>query len=93
MTESVSSTFYDRNYGWILLIFALSIPAVACGIYINEQSNNNNIKQWLPKDDLEETKIYDEFRRHFGTDEYAIVSWKGCTLDDPRLQRLCKISP
>ena len=61
MTEPVSSTFYDRNYGWILLIFVLSIPAVACGIYINEKSNNNNIKQWLPKDDLEETKTYKEF--------------------------------
>ena len=92
MTEPVSSTFYDRNYGWILLIFVLSIPAVACGIYINEKSNNNNIKQWLPKDDLEETKTYKEFCRHFGTDEYAIVSWKGCTLDDPRLQRFAKLA-
>ena len=92
MTEPVSSTFYNRSYGWILIIFALSLPAIAYGIYINEQSNNNNIKQWLPKDDLEETKIYAEFRKHFGTDEYAIVSWKGCTLDDPRLPRFAKLA-
>jgi predicted RND superfamily exporter protein len=90
MTESARSTFYDRYYGWILLVFALSIVPIVMGVIKSEETNNNNIKQWLPKD-LDETKVYEEFRKHFGTDEYAIVSWKGCTLDDPRLAHFAEL--
>ena len=91
MTEPARSTFYDRYYGWILLVFVISLPAVVYGVIKSEETNNNNIKQWLPKD-LDETKIYDYFRRHFGTDEYAIISWKGCTLDDPRLKQFAELA-
>ena len=90
MSESKRSTFYDRCYLWILVASLLSLYPITLGVIKSEETNNNNIKQWLPED-LDETKIYDEFRTHFGTDEYAIVSWQGCTLTDPRLSEFASL--
>jgi len=90
MSESNRSTFYDRSYLWILVASLLSLYPITLGVIKSEETNNNNIKQWLPED-LDERKIYDEFRTHFGTDEYAIVSWQGCTLTDPRLTEFASL--
>ena len=43
------------------------------------------VEAWLPGDDDARTK-YREFREQFGEDQYLIVSWPSCKIDDPRLQ-------
>ena len=78
-------SFYARWGIWIMLVAALLLPVVVWGAVRAAQSNNNNIKQWLPKD-MPETEVYRGFKDQFGTDEYAVVSWKGCTLADERLE-------
>ena len=92
MSESNRSTFYDRFYLWILIASLVSIYPITLSVIKSEETNNNNIKQWLPENNFDETKIYAEFRAHFGTDEYAIVSWKGCTLTDPRLPEFASLA-
>ncbi len=81
-----SPTFYQRHYLWVIAIFVLGIPALVWGMILSNRSNNNNIKQWLPGE-IDATQDYYFFVDHFGTDEFALVSWRGCTLDDPRLTR------
>ena len=50
------------------------------------QSNTEDVLQWLP-DNSEARHEYDEFAQKFGTDDFLIVTWPGCTLDDPRLEQ------
>ena len=83
------STFYERYYLLVTVAFFAGIPLLVWGMTLAHESNNNNIKQWLPSE-LEATQDYDYFVKHFGTDEFALVSWEGCTLDDPRLDRFIK---
>ncbi|MBC20231.1 MAG: hypothetical protein CMJ74_08210 [Planctomycetaceae bacterium] len=92
MSELNRSSFYDRFYLWIFIASLISIYPITLSVIKSEETNNNNIKQWLPKDNFDETKIYAAFRAHFGTDEYAIVSWTGCTLTDPRLSEFASFA-
>lgn len=46
-------------------------------------------RQWLPSGDLA-VQEYDQFRKWFGEDQFVLLSWEGCTLDDPRLPRLAE---
>ncbi|MFV1967722.1 MAG: RND family transporter [Pirellulaceae bacterium] len=70
-----------------LILFALSVPLVIFGAVGALRSTSNDPRQWLPRA-FAETDKYEWFQHHFGTDEIAVVSWPGCTLDDPRVERL-----
>ncbi|MEX2212527.1 MAG: MMPL family transporter [Phycisphaeraceae bacterium] len=77
-------SFHQRYGSHIVILLLVLAPIVAWGLVKAQQSSNNNIRQWLPSD-LPESLRYEQFRSHFGSDEFAIVSWEGCMLDDPRL--------
>ena len=75
-----------------LLIFILlvgSYPLVFRGATRAWFSTANRVVDWLPAD-FEETQKLMWFARHFGSDEILMVSWPGCTLDDPRLPCLAE---
>jgi len=79
-------SFYAR-YGWLLLgLAALAIPPMLWGVRETFRGANNNVSQWLPED-FPETETYQRFREQFGADAFALVSWDGCTLEDPRLEQ------
>ena len=72
--------------GATLLILAI----VFCSIGISRlQSNTEDVVQWLP-DNSSARKLYDEFQQKFGSDDFLVVTWPGCTVDDPRLSQLCQ---
>jgi uncharacterized protein len=50
-------------------------------------SNVNDVRDWLPAHFME-TKQYQWFRERFGNEEFVVVSWPGCNLDDLRLDQL-----
>ncbi len=54
------------------------------------RTNRNDVKEWLPET-FEATQDYQEFQRHFGDEAFVLVSWDGCTLDDPRLGELAHL--
>ena len=71
----------------ILLVMLLAVPIVAYGAVMALRSTSNDPRQWLPRT-FAATDTYDWFQEHFGSDEIAVVSWPGCTLDDPRVPQL-----
>jgi len=82
----MNRSFYAR-YAWLLLgLAALAILPMLWGVRETFRRANNNVSQWLPED-FPETETYQEFRKQFGADAFALVSWDGCTLDDPRLEQ------
>lgn len=83
----MNESFYER-YRYPLLAAVLCLaPLVALGAVNAMRTNANDVRTWLPQG-LPETIEYARFVRHFGSEEFVVVSWEGCTLDDPRLQRL-----
>ncbi|QEG43264.1 efflux RND transporter permease subunit [Roseimaritima ulvae] len=70
-----------------LVVMLLGLPLVVWGAIGALRSTSNDPRQWLPRG-FAETDRYDWFQEHFGSDEIAVVSWPGCTLDDPRVDQL-----
>ncbi len=52
--------------------------------------DNENVLRWLP-DNSTARDDYEFFRKHFSSDDYVVVSWPGCTVNDQRLQRFCDL--
>jgi len=79
-------SFYARYAPLIIVIVALLLPVTLTAALVALQSNRNDVKEWLPES-FEETRDYKEFQRNFENDTFVLVSWEGCTLEDPRLER------
>jgi len=78
------------SWRWaIVLAFSALFPLLAWGAWRAQLSNNNSIEQWLPSS-FDASQDYQRFLEHFGTDEFVLVSWQGCTIDDARLPRFAE---
>jgi len=80
-------SFFERYSRAILIAFGVLLPFVAWGTLCSLQSNANNVSEWLPAN-YPETREYAWYRSHFEGDSFVLASWEGCTLDDPRLEKL-----
>ncbi len=71
---------------WSILVLLCSLPAIlyaASHIEIGSASAH----AWLPEGRPERTR-YEQFIEAFGSDQYMVVSWEGCKINDPRLSQL-----
>lgn len=78
----------DVCSGWALLIGACLLPVV---IYfaVHMRIGAADVHAWLPEGRPVRQR-YEEFVRIFGSDQYLVVSWDGCHVDDPRLQAMAE---
>jgi predicted RND superfamily exporter protein len=72
-----------------LVIAAALLPLISWGVYRAILSNSNDVRDWLPAD-YPETQQYRWFTRHFGSQDFILASWTGCTLDDERLDEFVR---
>ncbi len=70
---------------YVGLTFSLVCVAFCHVGFSRIQSNTEDVLQWLP-DQSEAREKYDFFTSKFGSDDFLIVTWEGCTVDDPRLK-------
>ena len=71
----------------VLLLF---VGFVFCAIGLSKfQSNTEDVLQWLP-DDSPSRVVYNGFEKKFGSDDFLVVTWNDCTVDDPRLDDFCR---
>lgn len=68
-------------YGLLLL------PAIGYGAWCALQGNSNSPLTWVPPDDPARA-AYDRFCERFGPGDVVVLSWPGCTIDEPALDRL-----
>ena len=76
----------ERYSWWFILLLLVLLPAVlwaASKIRIGSASAH----AWLPEGRIERSR-YEFFINQFGSDQYLVASWDGCSLGDPRLQGL-----
>ena len=72
-------TFYQRWSVAVVAATLCSLPVVFYFAAIAVQSNVNRVEDWLPKS-FQETEHLAWFRKNFASDQFIIVSWKGCQL-------------
>lgn len=75
----MKKTFFARNYFIIFLALAALGPFISRGARLAIDSNNNNVKDWLPPS-YQESHELEWFQHHFPGEQFALVSWNGCTL-------------
>ncbi len=71
----------------VLVTLLCLLPPVSIAVRAAIVSNVNDVRDWLPAHFVE-TGQYRWFRERFGSEEFVVVSWPGCNLDDPRLKQL-----
>lgn len=72
-------TFGQPNYLLLALAAAFLVALIPIGVRKAIQSNANKAEDWLPKTYSESTDLA-WFRDHFVGEQFAVVSWEGCTL-------------
>ena len=68
------------------IIFALASVVFCVSGFLQLQTNTEDVLQWLP-DQSRARENYDFFEKNFGSDDFLIATWDGCTVDDPRLSK------
>src|SRR5437868_4498167 len=79
-----ASSFFERHSRSIVVTALVLLPFVLWAAIQSLASNTNDVRDWFPVHDRD-TADYQWFERHFGHDEFVLITWEGCTLDDPRL--------
>ncbi|PQO42357.1 efflux RND transporter permease subunit [Blastopirellula marina] len=83
----MSQSSWQDRYGWyVIAVFLVITPIVMYGTKGAWDSIKNRVEDWLPSS-FEETQRLRWFNERFGTDELLMISWEGCSLDDPRVSK------
>lgn len=87
LSQQVSQAKLLERYSfWFLILLAFLLPLILWGaskIKIGSASAH----AWLPEGRIERSR-YEWFTKHFGSDQYLVVSWEGSSLADSRLRSL-----
>lgn len=81
--------FFLRHSFKVILVVLFLLPVMSRGARKALVSNDNNVHDWLP-DTYVETTDFNWFQEHFQNETFVLISWDGCTLEDPRLELLAK---
>ncbi len=81
----VLNKFFVRHSFKIILLVLFMLPVLSRGARKALMSNDNDVHDWLPTT-YDETRDFSWFQEFFDNETFVLVSWDGCTLDDPRLE-------
>ncbi|MEE3220744.1 MAG: hypothetical protein VX257_10790, partial [Planctomycetota bacterium] len=83
------TSFFSRNAFYIFLAAVFLLPIALRGARFSVERTKNDVKEWLPAG-FEETKMLGWFRQYFVGEQFVVMCWWGCTLDDPRVEQLAR---
>lgn len=75
---------YVRRYVVTVILLVLVSPFLIYGAHHSVESMCIAPEKWAPKD-MRSRQNYDRFKDHFESNDLLLISWPGCTVDDPRL--------
>ncbi len=84
-------SFFARRSFTILLVVTFLLSFIWAGTRRSLLKNQNDVTKWLPEG-MQETEDHRWFQKHFPHEQFVLMSWEGCTLNDKdsRLQMLTK---
>ena len=71
----------------ILCVVFFLVPFAMRGARLSIQDMKNDVKDWLPRD-FRETEELAWFKDNFLGEQFVLITWEGCTEDDPAYQML-----
>ena len=81
----MKKTFYEKYALLLLVMIAFTVPIVGMGVKRTLENVRNNIKEWLPEG-TPESVLHTWFQGNFPNEQFILMSWEGCTLNDPRME-------
>ncbi|MEZ6044143.1 MAG: hypothetical protein R3C11_00880 [Planctomycetaceae bacterium] len=66
----------------LALYVVILLPFVGYGAFRAMETNSNSPIDWVAND-FPERQLYDSFVEQFGSGDILMISWPGCTLDQP----------
>lgn len=78
---------FKRRYVITVVLIGLILPALAWNARLAVENMRIKPEQWAPLS-FPARERYDRFSRLFEGQDVVVVSWDGCTVDDPRLAAL-----
>jgi predicted RND superfamily exporter protein len=85
LQQTTSRSFFQRYHLVIVLATIGLVPLIFWASGAAVRASRNDVRDWLPED-FEETTTHAWFEKRFPYEDFVLVSWEGCTLDDPRLE-------
>ena len=83
-------TLWWPNYFWLAMMATFLLALMPRGARRAVESNTNKAEDWLPPGYNESVDL-GWFRDHFAGEQFALVSWDGCTLGEPeKLEKLAR---
>ncbi len=70
---------------WVLVAMAFITPVAWS--FVKEVKLENEVQNWLPADDPQAAAL-NWYHEEFASEDRVLLSWKGSTLDDPRIDML-----
>lgn len=70
-----------------LIVMVVCAPLVIFGGRMAMQNMSTSPSRWVPAN-FHQRQQYDSFEQSFETNDTVVISWDGCTIDDPRLGEL-----
>lgn len=77
----MKKTFFARYSWFIILVVTFLAPINLGGSLRALRTNKQDFKEWLPAS-FAETADYEWFSRYFPGEQFVLMSWDGCTLDN-----------
>jgi len=74
-------SFFARRSFTVLMVVTFMLPLIWMGTRRAVLSNKNDVKKWLPEG-FQETEDHRWFEAHFPHEQFVLISWEGCTLED-----------
>lgn len=75
---------YVRRYVVTVILLVLVSPFLIYGAHQSVESMCIAPEKWAPPV-MQSRQNYDKFKDHFESNDLLLISWPGCTVDDPRL--------
>ena len=85
----MDETYFKKNRLRIVCIIVFLLPLIGAGTRRTLDQVNNDVSDWLPNS-FQETVDYAWFMEHFPNEQFILISWEGCTLDDPRVEEFAE---
>ena len=84
--------FFEKRDPWghgmaLWVLVAMIFIAPLAWWSVKQIDLENDVENWLPSDDSH-ARIFGWFHDHFPAKDRILVSWKGSSLEDPRVQQL-----
>ncbi len=85
----MNRSFFARWGLWILCLVFFLVPFALRGARMAVERLENNVKDWLPPS-FAETSELTWFGKHFLGEQFIVVTWQGCSADDPSYRLLAE---